>query len=92
MLYLDEYQKASDFMDQFKLAIVAIDPVKNTRMMFPHWFTEELVVEQVRADETLEDTTGEWKFTDPVSPQDAEQVMKDMLQNGQGRITMADVE
>ncbi len=84
--------KTEERMEQFKLAMISYDP-KFIKVMYPEWAkkVEENKVEREVTEADLEDTTGEWKFTDQVSPEDAEAILQSFLTNPTGSFTGADL-
>jgi hypothetical protein len=84
LLVMEERGKAHDFAERFKLAVVsATDPQRWVREMFPEWVRpddSEPTTVGVDEDLDLADTSGQWVFTDTMTP---EEILADLATEGQ---------
>lgn len=82
-LILEQRDKAKDYFDRLKFALVS--PL-TFATLFPEWVKEPEPEEEEVVDD-LDDTEGEWKFTQKVTPEEAERVIKEMMATSSGRVT-----
>lgn len=94
MLMAEERVKVRDFVDRFRLALVAHDPGTWIERMFPGWGASE-PEEQVLTVEDFDVTSSgevEYVFTDTVTPEEAEAILQEMLANKHGVISADDAD
>lgn len=65
-------QRAEDFGERFKLAVITADPKRFIPLMFPEW-------QKKPEEEDDLDEGGTYRFTEPVDPAEAERVLQDLL-------------
>lgn len=88
-MLLDARQRATDFLDRLKLALIGHDP-SVAPTLYPQW-----------AGQGEPDPEGDWlndpgskdiEFANPVDPAHAEQLLTDLLGEGIGTLTAADLD
>jgi hypothetical protein len=93
MLVLEAKEKAEAFTDDFRLAAVSADPARFVPLMFPEWMNKD---EEVRTSEDaeaiIEGTSGSFKFTEQITPEEAERALAEMLANPVGTLSADDID
>lgn len=97
MLIIEEREKVEAAVERLKLAHVSHDPQFWGRQLFPLIYggasmEPEKVEVEVNPEDIGMDTMGEWKFKDNVKQEDAEAILRDLMENPTGRVNGADVE
>ncbi len=98
-LIRDARQERDRQADALKLALVSNNP-KLLPVLYPEWKKaskkadqESKVYVQVEGSEAdLQDTTGEWKFEDEVSAEEAQEMLAMLLDNPSGSVAASDLD
>lgn len=72
---MEARDKSRSAVDDFKLAMVAADPVRYIPVAFPEWMVK--TDDQITT-EDLEESQGEWTFQEDLSQEEIEQVLADL--------------
>ncbi len=101
LLLLDKERiKVRDFVDRFKLALIAHDPNTWVEEMFPEWVDKSTddegqtveYIKEVSDHDLMSPEGGEWRFEEKVTPEEAEKILAEMTQNPQGSFGIGDME
>ena len=86
---MEERLKVTDFVERFKLAIVSANPSEWVPRMFPQWASpgaessEDLDLDSIEGEELV--------FTEQVTPEEAEELLREMTANPGGVIGFDDL-
>lgn len=99
MLIAGERFKVEAFTERFKMAVVSNNPDRWVPLMYPQWVTASRegvkVVEVIEGDDLaeldLENTEGEWIFTEELTAEDVQETLAAMRAEGGGSLTWEDI-
>jgi hypothetical protein len=91
MMVLESRDRGQKYVDDVKMALVSAEPSRWIRLVFPN--TEVSVPESMAFDEDDLNTDGEWKFTGPVTPEEAQAMLAEALNQARsGSLSMDDID
>jgi len=88
-MVLEAKQRSLDFIDRWKLALIAHDPDRFTSVVFPEWMEQKATI---ATEKDLEDSEGMWRFGEDIDAKDAESILEQMVADSSGTMTMDDLD
>ena len=96
LMVMERREESEGFVDRFKLALVAHDPGTWALKLYPELLSlprgSQVVTDDEIGEEDLYNSEGAWEFTEPMTPEEVQRIIGEMIANPVGTFDFDDLD